>query len=70
MDGAGMAGYAARRKCVLMRRSRSGPVVMLSQAEENHVEKLSPGRAFPLLYSQITVNKWNMEGSYPYNGSD
>ena len=36
-------------------------VVMLSQAEENHVEKLSPGRAFPLLYSQITVNKWNME---------
>ena len=36
-------------------------VVMLGQAEENHVEKLSPGRAFPLLYSQITVNKWNME---------
>lgn len=36
-------------------------VVMLSQAEENHVEKLSPGRAFPLLYSQITVNKWNRE---------
>ena len=36
-------------------------VVMLSQAEENHVEKLSPGRAFPLLYSQITVNKWNTE---------
>lgn len=36
-------------------------VVMLSQAEENHVEKLSPGRVFPLLYSQITVNKWNME---------
>ena len=34
---------------------------MLSQAEENHVEKLSPGRAFPLLYSQITVNKWNTE---------
>ena len=43
-------------------------VVMLSQAEENHVEKLSPGRAFPLLYSQITVNKWNREdnsGSVP-----
>lgn len=36
-------------------------VVMLSQAEENHAEKLSPGRAFPLLYSQITVNKWNRE---------
>lgn len=34
-------------------------VVMLSQADENHVEKLSPGQAFPLLYSQITVNKWN-----------
>ena len=36
-------------------------VVMLSQAEENHAERLSPGRAFPLLYSQITVNKWNRE---------
>lgn len=36
-------------------------VVMLGQAEENHAEKLSPGRAFPLLYSQITVNKWNRE---------
>lgn len=34
-------------------------VVMLSQAKENQVEQLSPGRAFPLLYSQITVNKWN-----------
>lgn len=36
-------------------------VVMLSQAGENHAEKLSPGRAFPLLYSQITVNRWNKE---------
>ena len=36
-------------------------VVMLSQAEENNAERLSPGRAFPLLYSQITVNKWNRE---------
>lgn len=34
-------------------------VVMLSQAEENKVERLTPGHAFPLLYSQITVNKWN-----------
>lgn len=34
-------------------------VVMLSQAKENQVEQLPPGRAFPLLYSQITVNKWN-----------
>ena len=35
-------------------------VVMLSQAKENRAEKLKPGQAFPLLYSQITVNKWNM----------
>ena len=36
-------------------------VVMLSQAKENHAEILTPGHAFPLLYSQITVNKWNTE---------
>lgn len=36
-------------------------VVMLSQAAENHAEQLTPGQAFPLLYSQITVNKWNTE---------
>ena len=36
-------------------------VVMLSQAKENRAEKLKPGQAFPLLYSQITVNKWNMQ---------
>ena len=36
-------------------------VVMLSQAKENQAQQLPPGRAFPLLYSQITVNKWNMK---------
>lgn len=36
-------------------------VVMLSQAKGNRAEKLKPGQAFPLLYSQITVNKWNMQ---------
>ena len=36
-------------------------VIMLSQAKENRAEKLKPGQAFPLLYSQITVNKWNMQ---------
>ena len=36
-------------------------VVMLSQAKENRAERMTPGQAFPLLYSQITVNKWNME---------
>lgn len=36
-------------------------VVMLSQAKENRAERLTPGHAFPLLYSQITVNKWNTE---------
>lgn len=34
-------------------------VVMLSQAKENRAERLTPGHAFPFLYSQITVNKWN-----------
>ena len=34
-------------------------IVMLSQAGENRVRRLTPGAAFPLLYSQITVNKWN-----------
>lgn len=36
-------------------------VVMLSQAKENRAERMSPGHAFPLLYSQITVNKWNVQ---------
>lgn len=36
-------------------------VVMLSQADKNHAERLTPGQAFPLLYGQITVNKWNVE---------
>lgn len=35
-------------------------IVMLSQAREDHAELLSPGKAFPLVYSQITVNRWNM----------
>ena len=34
---------------------------MLSQAKGNRAEKLKLGQAFPLLYSQITVNKWNMQ---------
>lgn len=34
-------------------------VVMLGQAKENQARRLTPGQAFPLLYSQITVNKWN-----------
>lgn len=34
-------------------------VVMLSQAKENRAERMAPGQAFPLLYSQITANKWN-----------
>ena len=36
-------------------------IVMLSQAKENRAERLTPGQAFPLLYSQITINRWNME---------
>lgn len=36
-------------------------IVMLSQAEENQAVRMAPGQAFPPLYSQITVNKWNTE---------
>lgn len=36
-------------------------VVMLSQEQENRAQRMTPGQAFPLLYSQITVNKWNTQ---------
>ena len=36
-------------------------VVMLSQAQENRAVRMTPGQAFPLVYSQITVNRWNRE---------
>ncbi len=34
-------------------------IVMLSQEKENKVEILNPMTAFKLLYSQVTINKWN-----------
>lgn len=34
-------------------------IVMLNQAKEDTVRRLSPMEAFPQLYSQITVNTWN-----------
>lgn len=34
-------------------------IVMLEQGEDNHISQLSKGQAFSLLYSQITMNKWN-----------
>ena len=33
---------------------------MLSQARENSVQRLTPGKAFPLVYSQVTINKWTL----------
>lgn len=36
-------------------------IVMLSQADENRAVRMTPGQAFPLVYSQITVNRWNRE---------
>lgn len=36
-------------------------IVMLSQAKENRAVRMTPGQAFPLVYSQITVNRWNRE---------
>ena len=34
-------------------------VVMLSQAKENRVERMTPAAAFSQVYSQITVNRWD-----------
>lgn len=34
-------------------------IVMLSQAPENSVERLTPVAAFSQVYSQITVNRWD-----------
>ena len=34
-------------------------IVMLSQGKEDSVEQISPAKAFSLLYSQITINRWN-----------
>lgn len=36
-------------------------IVMLKQGEENQVVQLSPLQAFAQLYSQITINQWNLE---------
>ena len=36
-------------------------IVMLRKGTINHVERLSPFRAFTLLYAQITINQWNKE---------
>ena len=33
-------------------------IVMLSQAPENQIQRLSQGNAFSQVYSQITVNRW------------
>lgn len=34
-------------------------IVMLSQAQENSVERLTPATAFSQVYSQVTVNRWD-----------
>ena len=36
-------------------------IIMLSQDQYDHVAKLSPVQAFSLIYSQITINKWNQK---------
>lgn len=36
-------------------------IVMLSRADRNQAVRMTPGQAFPLVYSQITVNRWNRE---------
>lgn len=35
-------------------------IVMLSQGKTNTVERLAPSRAFMQIYSQITINRWNV----------
>lgn len=34
-------------------------IIMLSQAKDNSIELLNPAKAFSLIYTQITINKWN-----------
>lgn len=36
-----------------------GAIVMLSQAPEDRVQRLTPGAAFSQIYSQTTVNRWS-----------
>lgn len=36
-------------------------IVMLEQAKEDHARLLAKGEAFSLLYSQITINRWNTQ---------
>ena len=36
-----------------------GAIVMLSQAPEDTVKKMTPGSAFSQILTQITVNRWN-----------
>lgn len=36
-------------------------IVMLRQGKINHVERLSPFRAFTQIYAQVTINQWNRE---------
>ncbi len=36
-------------------------IVMLSQAKENTIKRLSPFQAFSQIYSQITINFWNRD---------
>lgn len=34
-------------------------IVMLSQGRMNQIERLSPARAFSVLFSEVTINRWN-----------
>lgn len=38
-------------------------IVMLSQAQENSVERLTAAAAFSQVYSQITVNRWDKQAA-------
>lgn len=36
-------------------------VIMLNQGKENNPERISPARAFRLMYSQVTISNWNVK---------
>lgn len=38
-------------------------IVMLSQGKTDVVEKLSPMKAFAQVYSQVTINRWNVKAN-------
>lgn len=53
--------YAGSSNYHLNAKSEIQAIIMLKQARECHLRKLTPGEAFKKIYSQITINSWERE---------